>query len=317
MPALRDTRALSIAPPAGAVMWGLTKQALKTRPGGGNFNASDPVSAPDPAPDGSVISQWPVAEFSKARVLEVWGPGKYRVHWYDASGRKMHKDLSVTFEVAEPTGKKKGARLRGAAAAEVDGELEPEAPRNAATLVARAAANGGQLGVFDVFSMIQNERAEARAERQAEIERQRIESQQRIESDRNFMMTIVQVMTAGRAAGGGVDMAAEMGLLRRELALATRENNAQMRAEIAARLEAIGAQREPDDDEPDGDDELPDNLEDAGRMVLKKILHQVAGKGDILQQLMGVLQGGGVKLSQAEQAQLQAIAQANGGVPRA
>jgi hypothetical protein len=170
---------------------------------------------------GKVANEWATTSWNLLAVRERFGAGRYRVVWLGADGKKMGGD---TFELTKP-------------------EPQPAivAPATAEREAGDVESLRGQISGLDLFMLLQKERDRAdarageRAERDAERDRERMRDER--ERDRQFFTLMLgQVEKATKpTAGAGADF----DLLRRELALSTREELAHMRAEVSATLGRI------------------------------------------------------------------------------
>jgi hypothetical protein len=233
--------------PSAARTWSLSQHTttLRTNKETGRkypANITRPMTG-DPGPDGEVAERWPAAEFSVTRVLERWGAGRYTVAWYDAKGKKIG---AYKFTADEPR-RAPGAAARGRAGATA-------APATGAADEGDVSAMTLQLPKTQLewimWNQARDEANERRRREEAREERDRMRSEQdeRAQRDREFLASMAQALGGGgahaaaapAAAAGGVDLARELGLMKRELLLAQREQALQIRADVLASLPAPG-----------------------------------------------------------------------------
>jgi hypothetical protein len=210
------SRALK-APPT-AVTWGLVRIFEKGERGKTKVQG-------EPLPDGTVPDRWAAAEFSASRVLELFGPHKYRVDWYDATGKRI---TGMTFSVANPpaTGARlqkgdRGRPARSRAPREDEDDYEDDDRR-------RAPAASGEGFSFREYLAMQAELrrdAEAREERNEQRRREEMALQQT--RDREFMGMIIGTLQQTRA-----QPAEASDLMRRELSLQIRQEMHELRTQL-------------------------------------------------------------------------------------
>jgi hypothetical protein len=211
----------------------------------------------DPLSDGTVPRSWPASEFSPARVLEHWGPGKYRVEFFDMKGEMLTGTARV-FDVATPK-PAAGPALRKTKHAQArepvfEDDDDPPARR-------RGGGGGDSLSVSELIMLQREDRAaqEAREERLAERARQDAVAQQ--QRDREFMGMVMATMQQSRAP-----VEASSDLLRRELALEIKEGLSRIRRDLD--------DREPDDPDPE-DETPPKDLDEAGTRIGMRLLSEL------------------------------------------
>jgi len=225
----------------------------------------------EPNEDGEVAQAWPVSEFSVRAILERWGEGKYTAEWLDKGGKKVgeHK-----FTAGEPA----AGGSRGAAAAAAD-VLEEGEDVGAMTLRLPKT----QLE-WIMWQQQREERAERRRRDEAREERDRMraDADERAQRDREFLSTIAghgasaAAIVPAAAAGAMTPetFSRELGLMRRELLLAQREQAIQIRQELGTlQAEAEG-----------GAENFTDALNSAG-------VGLVEGVGEQMPELVGGLLG--------------------------
>lgn len=234
----------------------------------------------DPLEDGTVPDQWPAQDFSLPLVLEVFGPGKFRVDFYDANGVHI-EGCGTVFEVAAPKTKaprpKKGSKR--AADDELEDELEDEPRRgprlSALERIARATAGGagGSLSFADMLAIQAESRRESEERAERAIARERQDATERADRDRAFMGMMMQLAN-GRASAAPLDM----DILRREWALQQREATHAMRTEIRRTFDALPPGEEPEDpDDGDGPESVEDAIQEAGAVILGDLTKKVPG----------------------------------------
>ena len=284
-----NRKSMTVTPPAAADHFSVERCTVVD----GHGRRTKMTGPPDD--DGHVADTWPTGEFSPAKILAMWGDGKYRVEWYGADDERM-KGLAQTFEVATPArGAKKGAprtmqskRRRLA----VDDEPEP---------LERVAQAGGQVGILDMLAMLRAEREDAqqRAQEQAERDRQFWSQQQQSQ------MQMMQMWMGKGGAGGASDPGA-MDLLKREL----KHNQDVALFQLRKDLLGLKDELEPET-EPGGDDEPPKDMGEAGERIGMSIMAELEEAApELVQQLLpsliNVLRGKGFTLSDELQARIEA-----------
>jgi hypothetical protein len=221
----------------------------------------------EPGKDGVVPDQWPARDFTPEKILEVFGPAKYRADFYDAGGTHI-KGTGFVFEVAAPV-RVPRARKGGASVDDEDDPDEEYSSRRGPSSsvlerLARQTQGGGapQISILDVIMLQAESRREADAQAQLAIARERQDSLDRQQRDREFMATMITMM-GQRGAGPDMDQ------IRRELELAQRETRLVLRGEVRQVLGAVQA-APPDDDGDDGDGpaSIEEAIEEAGATVL-------------------------------------------------
>jgi hypothetical protein len=260
--------------PAAAKTWGLRSHTIvvrtekDTRRKYKAHATKDVLGEPDE--DGELVKRWPAAEFSPRVVLERWGAGRYTVDWYDKSGKKCgeHK-----FTVDEPAAPARGRVAEAAAAAD-----DEDADIGAAAL---------RLPKTPIEWMMWQQREERAADRRRreelrdERDRMRQESDERATRDREFLSTITQslagreVAAAGAASGLSPEvLSRELGMMRRELLLAQREQAIALRAELLNELP-----------------EEPDGAENFSQAFNQTAVAAVEGVGEQVPEIIGGLLG--------------------------
>jgi len=246
----------------------------------------------EPLEDGTIPALWPATEFSLRAVLENFGPGQYRVEWYDGSGEHM-KGKGARFAVAAPAPKPKKGRPPQRR------ELEEE-PEPLGLPAGTAPPAGGSLGFVELLTLLRGERddAQRRADAQAERDRQFWATMQATQTQ------LLTTVLGARGQGG-----ADPDLIRREINVGIREGIAQLREEFQ------GGDDEPDD-LPPGDP--PADLSEAGERVGMQVLATLEQSAPhVLRAIMPNIVKSimGAKLPPEAQAKIQAAVQQalNGG----
>lgn len=196
--------------------------------------------------EGRVINVWPAASFRVKDIRRVFGGGRYRVEWLDATGAKISGE---TFECIAP--------------AQTDAPMV--APPAAAPGAAPAPTGGGNdlanMSFMELFTFL--ERRD-----QAASERAREEARADRERDREFTQTMLTLIKDSRGAGGGEaarsSSADEASLLRRELAVTLKEEVAKIREDLMA-----------DDDDDAAPYKPPKNVADAASRVGIKLIEEI------------------------------------------
>jgi len=230
----------------------------------------------EPNTKGEVPVAWPAHEFSVENVLQAFGPGRYRVDFYDATGEHV-PDSGRIFEAAVPA-RPDGPRFRKRRR-ELADDAADEAP-------ARRRDANAPITAMDLILMQQQQAAEREQREERLAERHRSEMVAQSERDRQFMIQFAQMLN-GRAAGAPPDA----DLLRRELSLEIREGMSRVRREL----------RDLEPDEPDPDPG-PRDLDDAQDRIGRKILAELEERApDIMHEavpaLVGYLRTKGVRFS--------------------
>ena len=270
-PPRRATQA--VKPPAEAAYWSVCRTRFETK-GKSKHTRHDRCTWPEPGPDGVVIEVFPIAEFSTSLVLKTWGPGRYRIEYYDGSNTHM-KSHGQLFEVQNPRNASLPTQRRGRRPAAEAASDEGDAGEFGGVSVRK----DGAIGIFDVLTLLQqrDERAERRAEQMQE--RARVDAQAAKDHDRQFFALMLQMMQQG---GGAKDTSS----IARETQLAVREQFITLREELGL---ARAAQREEEPDDPDSDpgdrllgafvDELEEQIPGAIREGLPVILDMFKQRG--------------------------------------
>jgi hypothetical protein len=188
--------------------------------------------------DGTVPDIWPISEFSTQKVLEMWGPGHYRVDFYDADDNLM-RGQGYLFDVATPPSRGR-----------TDRKLRPP-PAETADLPIGAAAAPQGLGVLELIAMLRAEREDADRRAQAQADRDRAHQTQQLE--------ILMRLLDSRA-----QPAADPELLRQQLQLSVDRGMLGIRQELFQRQREDAENEEPD--EPD-DTEPPATIEEAASRI--------------------------------------------------
>jgi len=185
--------------------------------------------------DGAVADRWPVSEFSVKAILDRWGPGRYRVDWYDNKEAKLG---DWKFDVAEPA-------QRGASRTLSE---EPDAEGEAMLSRLPSTPMGWLL-----WTQSREEAAARRRAEEAREERQRLreEADERAQRDRDFLREVAgsRALAAPAAAAPAADLSRELALMKRELSIQLREQNLQLRSEFAQREATLAAQAAAADDD--------------------------------------------------------------------
>lgn len=262
--------------PSAAKSWGLRQHTVtrrRNKEDGHQYHANVTRQMKgEPHPDtGEVAERWPVGEFSVRNILERWGAGRYTVDWFDKAGKRID---GWKFDVAEPN----APPARAAAAEEDDaGDAAAAALRLPKT----------QLEWF-IYQQQREERADRRRAQEAreERDRNRQEAEERVHRDREFLATITANLAHpgnAAAAAGGVDMARELQLMKRELALTLREDGARLRQELVAAAAAAAAGQQDDDDD--------DGPETMGAAVTQAGVAGVEAMGEVVPDIVAGLLG--------------------------
>ena len=195
-----------------------------------------------PLDDGTVPDIWPIGEFSTQRVLAMWGPGHYRVDFYDGDDNLM-RGQGYLFDVATPLKKNRSDR-----------KLRPETDDGPAEPQALAAAAAGGLGLLDVLTLLREGQRDAdrRADAQAERDRQFFAAQQQSQT------ALLTVLLGNRSPSVDPDV------LRREMNLSVAQGMLGIRQELFQRQRQEAEEDEPDDPDP-GDP--PADLEEAASRI--------------------------------------------------
>jgi hypothetical protein len=268
------------------------------------------VMKTDPLADGTVPESWAASEFSESTVLESWGPGRYRVDFYDSAGD--HITGGRVFEVAKP---KKGAALpkRGKrrvptlAGDDDDGDDADGGRRR------RAIRADAPLTMMDFLAMQQQASNEAREREDRIADRARQEARDQREADRQFMTTI---LTATRGGEGGGAVSSD--LLRREISLEMREGMSRMRRDLATDLQG----GRPGDDDNDDPEDPPKDINEAGNRIVMSILSELENKApemlnEAIPTIVGWMRARGMMPSPQLQAEIDAHRAAQNGHGRA
>lgn len=248
----KKPRGNTIQIPANATHWMLWRLALEKSPKGGQHGRRYKCTG-EPGPDGAVPDSWPIAEFSTAKVLQIFGADKYRVDFYNLEGDRVG---GQHFEVADPKTSAAGPRLRKPRAADTE-TLD-------ATASPAAAAGTAAMSAWDIMAMM-DRRDQAVQQREREM------SERAMQRDREFFaamqaqtaQVLGQLMATSRASAPDGD------LLRRELALSIREGLATIRRDVAEQLGTVAPE---DEDEPE---DPPKDLNEAGERIGIKLLEEI------------------------------------------
>lgn len=256
MPANR-TKVGPVQAPSEATHWALYQAFADSKRNRGTRYAR--CKWPEPQNDGTVLELFPVQEYSPPLILQTWGPGKYRIDWFDASGTLL-KGQSRTFTVANPRENEKLKRThrRRTSEPQDDDAGDDAAP----TIAGMRVGSDGRVGLIEVFAMITEARQEAaeRADRAAALARE--ESQRAAERDRQFFAQIMGMQRGGGAA---------------DVSTIVREMNLQIREQMLGIREELGLQRREEDEEPDPPANLDDALEQIGLGALSEIEQRAPG----------------------------------------
>lgn len=253
----RKPKGNAVQIPPDATHWMLWRLANEKRTGSGHHGRRSRCTG-EPLSDGSVPDSWPVSEFSTARVLQTFGPGKYQVDFYNTEGERL---AGQHFEVADPKSKAAGPRLRRAPPGAEPAAIDPvEAPTG--------AASNGSMSAWDIMAMM-DRRDQAVQQREREM------SERAMQRDREFFATMQaqtaqmmgQLMATSRASAP-----ADGDLLRRELALSIREGLATIRRDVS---EQLGTMAPEDDDEPE---DPPRDINEAGERIGIKLLEEIQAR---------------------------------------
>lgn len=248
---------MTITPPAGAVLWCCWRVISKNRAAGESGRREKCTTEPGPEDQGQVRDAWPVSEWSTAKVLAQWGPGRYRVEWYDAKSDRM-KEFGALFDVAEAPSRNRGPKLRPSARAPLDAS-DPTPMQQAA---AQLASSSGGIGIVELLTLLKSEREDAREREQQASERQM-----------QFMIQQQQQSTALLTAllqGKGTS-AGDLELMRRELAQTMREEMFRLRQQVMAQQPEEMAPDETDPEAP------PQDFGEAGERVAMSFMKQLEG----------------------------------------
>lgn len=261
MPTPPDPRkTMTIKPPAGAVIWSVWRVISKNRSAGINGSRERCTTEPGPEDEGRVRDAWPIAEWSTAKVLAQWGPGKYRVDWYDAKGERM-KEFGAIFDVAEQAPKgARGPKLRPRAI--MNEPAAPEAPA-AVERVAQAVGSGSQIGLVELLALLQQreDAAEQRAQRGSD---RFLELMVRMQEQQTNLLARMSDRPSASA---------DPELLRREMSQTIREQMFALRQELVR-------QAPDDDDDPDDDpegDNGPQDFGEAGERIAMRFMKELEG----------------------------------------
>lgn len=300
MPVPDRKRALKIVAPGGAQYWTLVRNRLETK-GKSKHTRGDPCKWPEPGPDGEVLTMFPVAQFSLALVLQTWGPGGYRVEWYDGKGEHMRGHGS-RFEVQNKSGGDLPERARRRRRS---GDAGDEAGDEGRQFEGVPVRRDGSIGMLDVFSLMQAQRERDERREELRADRLREEARAQRESDRNFFALMMQGGAGG--ARGQVDLEA-----------LARTMNLSMREQLLGLREELGLRRQEErDQEPPGDDER-DPVERIVGALVGELEEQLPGAlQELLPALVETLKQRGYKPSAAVRGVVKGIANgaghANGG----
>jgi hypothetical protein len=221
------------------------------------------MQGPPDENSGEVPDSWPVSQFSTQAVLQMWGPGKYRVDWYQANGDRVPETHGESFDVAKPA--KRPHRKLAAARHEEDEELPPP-PLRPATSAAAAPAMGGQIGIMEMLTLLDRARAEAS------------------ERDRTFFLQMqqsqAQMIQALSGRGPGADSSASLELMRERMKLEMDQRMFELRREML--------ERQPDEDPDDDPSDLPPpaDMSEAVERIGMSFLSQLEGAAPELVQKM-------------------------------
>lgn len=204
----------------------------------------------EPDASGQVTEAWPVAEAAPAAIRRKWGPGRYRVRYLSDTGAELGTlDLQLETPASE----------RAASAALEDGVDQGEAAATPAARLRAVAGNLGGVGTLELLLLMQDnaDRAAQRAREEAAAQRAADREYFAAQSGGQtaLLTTLMPLIVQARApvAGGGATSGAELGLLRRELALTVREQMGTLRGEVAQLLAEQGGGGDPDGPETAGE----------------------------------------------------------------
>lgn len=197
-----------------------------------------------PLTDGSVPDIWPVGEFSTQRVLEVWGPGRYKVEFYDGEDNLM-KGQGHLFDVAFPEGKepRSDRKLR-----------PPKRERTEEDEPSAAPAAAGGIGFLELLTLLRGEREEAdrRAEAAKERDRDFYAAQQAQQTQ------LLTILLGNRSSGPDANV------LGQQMNLAIQQGMLGIRQQLFAQQREDAENEEPEDPDPN---DPPQDLEDAGSRI--------------------------------------------------
>jgi hypothetical protein len=230
---------MSQRPPTDAKAFVIFSVSRGERAGGGKGGIRRRMTGPA-LEDGTVPDIWPISEFSTQKVLEMWGPGHYRVDFYDADDNLM-RGQGYLFDVATPPGRSR-----------TDRKLRPPPP-DAPDIPIGAAAGPQGLGVLELITMLRAEREDADRRAQAQADRDRAHQTQQLE----IMMRLLESRAQPTPA-------ADPELLRQQLQLSVDRGMLGIRQELFHRQREDAENEEPDD-EPDT--EPPATIEEAASRI--------------------------------------------------
>lgn len=252
-------KAWDLKPPPTAHHWSLWKLRTERPPGQRPKGRQDRCQG-TPNEDGSIPETWPIETFSARNVLEGWGPGRYRVEFFDSSDSVVARK---SFAVDNPrTGKATAPRTRRTAEQDDDDTdtVVSSVRGGGSTKVKR----GDRISAWEVMALIdQREQAAAERYRQdAQIAQQR---------DRDFFNNMLTLIAQQRTAP-----TMDIDLIRREMRLSINENMFQIRRELGSQQEA---------EEPDTEEDLDDRPKDigeAGTRIMMSLLGELEQKAPAL-----------------------------------
>lgn len=238
-----EKKRIALKPPAEAVAFVVFRVTTRHDSTGGHGGKRIRMKGP-PLDDGTVPDMWPVSEFSSQRVLEMWGPGRYKVDFYDGEDNLM-RGQGHLFDVAHPVGKapRSDRRLRPA---------RPETSEQGSAPLAAPAAGG--IGVLDLLTLMRAEREDAdrRAEAAADRDRAFYAAQQAQQTQ------LLTTILGNRSSQVDPDQ------LRRELQLSVDRGMLGIRQEIFQRQREADDNEEPEDPDPE---DPPADLEEAASRI--------------------------------------------------
>lgn len=240
-----DKKRIRFKPPTEAVAFVVFRIGVKNSPGGHHGGTRVRCKGP-PLSDGTVPDMWPISEWSTQRVLEMWGPGRYKVDFYDG-GDNLMRDEGHFFDVAHPPTSKTGRGDRRLRPPRLEA-VEDDEPTSA------AASAGKGFSFLEILTLMRGEREDAdrRAEAAKERDREFYAAQQAQQTQ------LLTVLLGNKGAGVDSD------LMRREMQLSID------RGMLGIRQQLFQEEREREPDEPergDGTEEPPANLEEAGSRI--------------------------------------------------
>lgn len=244
--------AVGIVAPESAVSWALWRIRHVAGPTRKRIPRLDRLKG-DPLPDGSLPDTWPVGEWDVRLVQRAFGPGRYRVEFYDTAGSKVY---GKTFDLVDPSSARPaGPRLprqRQPTMGHVPEELTEDGAKT---------RRPDTISAWDMLTMLQQRESEV-------AERTRMQAVEDRQRDREFfamVMNLVRPQEGGAGArGDSIDM------LRREMSLAVDKQMFGIRKDLQAAI-GPGQASEPERDDDDGPETIEDGVSRIGLSLLREI----------------------------------------------